>query len=95
MNQIGNFYIKQVLTVVLKQDVAKAGKGWGVGGNSIPAPPPPPVPNLVSLTLSSLQILGKTQAGVFPISGFLVNPLLKKIDITPELLMILTWILDQ
>ena len=40
MNQIGNFYIKQVLTVVLKQDVAKAGKGWGVGGNFIPPPPP-------------------------------------------------------
>ena len=41
MNQIGNFYIKQVLTVVLKQDVAKAGKGWGgVGGipNSLQSP---------------------------------------------------------
>ena len=33
------------------------------------------VPNLLSLTFPSLQILGKTQAGVFPISGFLVNPL--------------------
>ena len=41
MNQIGNFYIKQVLTVVLKQDVAKAGKGWGVGGQFHPASPPP------------------------------------------------------
>ena len=33
------------------------------------------VPNLVSIILPSLQILGKTQTGVFPISGFLVNPL--------------------
>ena len=33
------------------------------------------VPNLVSLTCPSLQILGKTQTGVFLISGFLVNPL--------------------
>ena len=31
--------------------------------------------NLVSLTRPSLQILGKIQTGVFPISGFLVNPL--------------------
>ena len=31
------------------------------------------VPNLVSLTSSSLQILGKTQTGVFSISGFLVQ----------------------
>ena len=29
------------------------------------------VPNLVSLTRASLQILGKTQTWVFPISGFL------------------------
>ena len=36
------------------------------------------MPNLVSLTRPSLQILGITQTGVFPISGFLVNPLLKK-----------------
>ena len=33
------------------------------------------VPNLMSLTRPSLQILGKTQTGVFLISGFLVNPL--------------------
>ena len=33
------------------------------------------VPNLVSLTQLSLQILGKTQTGVFLISGFLVMPL--------------------
>ena len=35
MNQIGSFYTKQVLTVVLKQDVAKAGKG---GGGSVISP---------------------------------------------------------
>ena len=33
------------------------------------------VPNLVSLTRPSLQILGKIQTWVFPISGFLVNSL--------------------
>ena len=33
------------------------------------------VPNSVFLTRPSLQILGKTQTGVFPIFGFLVNPL--------------------
>ena len=33
------------------------------------------VQNLVFFTRPSLQILGKTQTGVFPISGFLVNPL--------------------
>ena len=33
------------------------------------------MPNLVSLTCPSLQILGKTQTGVSPISVFLVNPL--------------------
>ena len=33
------------------------------------------VPNLVSISHSSLQILGKNQTGVFPISGFLVNSL--------------------
>ena len=33
------------------------------------------VPNLVSLTRLSLQIFGKTQIGVFPISGFLVKKL--------------------
>ena len=37
------------------------------------------MPNLVSLTCPSLQILGKTQTLVFPISGFLVNFLQKKI----------------
>ena len=42
------------------------------------------LPNLVSLPRPSLQILGKTQMGVFPISGFLVNPLQTKIVITPE-----------
>ena len=31
--------------------------------------------NLNAVSLFSLQILGKTQAGVFLISGFLVNPL--------------------
>ena len=36
------------------------------------------VRNLVSLIRLRLQILGKTQTGVFPISGFLVNPLLKE-----------------
>ena len=35
------------------------------------------MPNLVSITLPSLQILGKTQTGAFPISGFLVNPFKK------------------
>ena len=43
------------------------------------------VPNLVSITCPSLQILGKTHTGVFPISGFLI----------PEPVMILTWNLDQ
>ena len=33
------------------------------------------VPNLVSLTHPSLQILGKSQTGVFPTSSFLVNHL--------------------
>ena len=33
------------------------------------------VPNLVSITCPMLQILGKPQTGVFPISAFLVNPL--------------------
>ena len=50
---------------------------------------------MVSLTHPSLQISGKTQTGVFPISGFLVNPLEKKIVITPELVMILTWNLTK
>ena len=37
----------------------------------------------MSLTLSSLQKLGKIQTGVFPISGFLVNPSKTKIVVTP------------
>ena len=36
------------------------------------------MPNLISLTHPSLQILGKTQTGVYPISRFLVNPFLIK-----------------
>ena len=47
------------------------------------------VPKLASLTRLSLPILGKTETGAFPISGFLVNPLLKKIFITPKPMMIL------
>ena len=54
--------------------------------NLISLPPPPPLActafsntsletNLVSLIRPSLQILGKTHTDVFPISGFLVNPL--------------------
>ena len=35
------------------------------------------MPNLVSVTRPSIQILGKT--GVFPISGFLLKPFKKKI----------------
>ena len=34
--------------------------------------------NLVSLARSYLEILGKTQAGVFPTSGFLVKSLIKE-----------------
>ena len=36
------------------------------------------MPNLVFPTCPSLQILGKTQSGVFPISGFLVKSLIKE-----------------
>ena len=36
------------------------------------------VPNLVSLSCPSLQILGKTQTEVFPISGFLGQSLMKE-----------------
>ena len=36
------------------------------------------MPNLVSLTRPSLQILGKTHNGVFSVSGFLVNIFWKK-----------------
>ena len=35
------------------------------------------MPNLISLTCPSLQILGKTQTGVFPISRFPDDPLEK------------------
>ena len=42
------------------------------------------VPNFISLTWLNLQILGKTQTGVFPISVFLVNPLSTKFVIIPE-----------
>ena len=38
--------------------------------------------NLISMTNPSLQILDKTQTGVFSISGFLVKPPVKKIVIT-------------
>ena len=53
------------------------------------------MPNLVSTTRPSLQILGKTQTVVFPISGFLGNPLSKKIVIIPEPVKILTSNLNQ
>ena len=53
------------------------------------------MPNSVSLTCPNLQILGKTQTEVFPISRFLVNHLYKKIVITAESVMILIWNLDQ
>ena len=36
------------------------------------------MPNLVSLTRPSLQILDEIQTGVFPISGFLVKSLINK-----------------
>ena len=36
------------------------------------------MPNLVSLTRPSLQILDKTQMGVFPVSGFLLKSLINK-----------------
>ena len=42
------------------------------------------MPNVVSLTHPSLQILGKTQMVVFSISGFLVNLLYKKISRTSD-----------
>ena len=48
------------------------------------------VPNLVSLTRPSLQILNNTQTGILPISGFLDNPLKTKLVTTPEQAMILT-----
>ena len=46
--------------------------------------------NFVSSTRPSLQLLGKTQTRVFLISRLLVNPLLTKIVITPEPVMVLT-----
>ena len=45
--------------------------------------------NVISLTPPSLQILDKTQMVVFPVFGFLVNLLLKKVVITPQSVMIL------
>ena len=51
------------------------------------------MPNFVSITWPILQILVKTQIGLFLISGILVNPL--KIVIFPEPVMLLTWELDQ
>ena len=36
------------------------------------------MPNLVTLTCPSLQIMDKTQTGVFSISGFLVKSFTKK-----------------
>ena len=47
------------------------------------------VQNLVPLTCPSLQILSKTQIGVFSITIFLVNLLEKNIVMTPEPVMIL------
>ena len=47
--------------------------------------------NTISLTSPSLQILGKTQTSMFLISGFLVNPLERKIVMTLKPVMILTW----
>ena len=40
------------------------------------------MPNLVSLASPSLQISGKIQTGIFPISGFLVNPFMKLGQVT-------------
>ena len=48
------------------------------------------VTNVAFFTFPSLQILGKTQTWVFPIFGFLVNPLKKEIVMSPEPVMILT-----
>ena len=41
------------------------------------------MPNLLSLTRPSLQILGKTQTGVFSISGFLVNSFVTDMKLEP------------
>ena len=53
------------------------------------------VPNLVSVTRPSLQILREIQTGVFVFSGLLVNPLQKKIAITPQQMMTMSWNSDQ
>ena len=47
------------------------------------------VPNVVFLTFSSLQILGKTQTRIYPVSEFLVNPVKTKIVINLEAVVIL------
>ena len=39
------------------------------------------MPNLVSLTRLSLQVLGKTQIGILPISGFSVKKLITETKI--------------
>ena len=61
---------------VVKKDIVNPNLGVGVGvaafSNILLETS---VPNLVSITYPSLQILGKTQTGVFLISRFLVNPL--------------------
>ena len=36
------------------------------------------MPNLVSLTCHNLEVLKKTQAGLFPSSGFLVKSIINK-----------------
>ena len=48
------------------------------------------VPNYVSITRAILKVLDQTQMGIFPISGFLVNPVRKKIVLTLEPVMTLT-----
>ena len=53
------------------------------------------MPNLLFLARRSLHILSKTQTGVFPISGFLVNSLQKEIVIPPEPVMLLISNLEQ
>ena len=47
-------------------------------------------PNLVALSRPSLQILDKTLTVVFLIYGRLIKPLINKIVITPQTVMILT-----
>ena len=48
------------------------------------------VPNVVFLTFSSLEILGKTQTRIYPVSVFLVNPVKTKTVINLEAVVILT-----